>query len=272
MEDVRVAAVVMRSAAGRKPENLARTETFVRQAAAQGAQAICFPELNITGYSLQPKMASLAETIPGPSTKALLQMAREYHMLILAGLVEAREGEEVSISHLAAGPGGLLGIYRKIHLGPAEEGIYQAGDECLVFEYGGTIFGIELCFDAHFPELSTILALKGAEVIFIPHASPRESSEDKQARWLRYLSARAYDNSVYVVACNQVGENEMGLNFSGVALILTPRGEVMAANQGLGEEMIYANLKKADLKGVRESPRGYFLPRRRPAIYKELRP
>lgn len=245
-------------------------ETLVREAAEKGAKVVCFPELNISGYSLQPKRSPLAEKIPGPSTEALLQMARENHMLILAGLVEAREDEGVCISQLAAGPEGLLGIYRKLHLGPAEEGIYQAGDECSAFEYEGTIFGIELCFDAHFPELSTILALKGAEVIFIPHASPRESSEEKRARWLRYLAARAYDNSVYIVACNQVGEYEMGLSFPGAALILTPRGEVMAANQSVGEEMIYGDLTKADLRGVRESPRGFFLSKRRPAIYKEL--
>jgi predicted amidohydrolase len=263
---------VMHSGVDRKVENLARMETFVRQAARQGARVVCFPELNVSGYTLQPKRASVAETIPGPSTEALLQMARENHMLILAGLVEAGEGEGVFISHLAAGPEGVMGVYRKLHLGPAEEGIYEAGNACPVFECERTLFGIELCFDAHFPELSTMLALKGAEVIFIPHASPRESTEEKRNRWLRYLSARAYDNSVYIVACNQVGENEMGLSFPGAALILTPRGEIMAANRGDGEEMICGDLKKADLQRVRENPRGYFLPKRRPAIYKALRP
>jgi len=267
-----VAAVVMRSAVGRKEENLARMESFVRQAAGQGINAICFPELGISGYSLRPKVDSFAETIPGPSTEAILKMAKAHRMLILAGLAELSAEEGIFISHLAVGPEGLLGVYRKLHLGPAEEGIYRAGDECPVFQSGNTVFGIELCFDGHFPELSTILALKGAEVIFIPHASPRESSEEKRVRWLRYLSARAYDNSVYVVACNQVGENELGLGFSGAALILTPRGEVMAANKGGGEEMIYADLKKADLQRVRENPRGYFLPKRRPAIYNELGP
>lgn len=260
----------MRSEVGRKAENLARMENFVRQAAGQGMNVVCFPELNISGYSLRPESDSLAETIPGPSAEAVFKMARTYRLLILAGLAEFDVGKRIFISHFAAGPDGLLGIYRKLHLGPPEEGIYQPGNECPVFRYGETIFGMELCFDAHFPELSTILALKGAEVIFIPHASPRESAQEKQTRWLRYLSARAYDNSVFVAACNQVGANESGLSFSGTALILTPRGEVLAANKGDGEEMIYADLKKADLNSVRENPRGFFLSKRRPAMYKEL--
>lgn len=57
---------------------------------------------------------------------------------------------------------------------------------------------------------------------------------------------------------------------SGVALILSPREEVMAVNKGRGEEIVYADPKKAGLKGVKENPRGYFLRRRRPAFYNEL--
>jgi N-carbamoylputrescine amidase len=270
MEDLIVAAVAMRSVVGKKAENLARMEALADQAARKGARAVCFPELNISGYGLREKMDSFAETIPGPSTNAVLRMAKTYHLLILAGLAEKRGENQFFISQFIAGPAGLLGIYRKLHLGPSEEGIYQAGNECPVFQFEKAAFGIELCFDGHFPELSTLLALKGAEVIFVPHASPRESSEQKQERWLRYLAARAYDNSVFVVACNQAGETESGLNFSGAALILDPRGEVMASSRDDGEGMILAELKKDTLQRVRESPRGFFLRKRRPELYREL--
>jgi N-carbamoylputrescine amidase len=161
-------------------------------------------------------------------------------------------------------------VYRKIHLGPAEEGIFHAGEEPSVFGDGGWTWGIELCFDGHFPELSTLLALKGSQVIFIPHASPRESPAGKRERWLRYLAARAYDNSVFLVACNQVGPSEMGLDFPAAALILSPRGGVLAANQGDGEEMVIAELEGAALREVREGSRGFFLKRRRPALYRNL--
>ncbi len=268
MEDLRVAAAVMRSAVGRRAENLARMEVLVREASRRGAQAVCFPEMNVSGYGLRQEMGSFAEPIPGPSTEAVLKMARGYDLLILAGLAEKAAKDEFFISHFAAGPKGLIGVYRKIHLGPPEEGVFQAGTECPVFSFGKTRFGIELCFDGHFPELSTLLALKGAEVIFIPHASPRESSAEKKERWLRYLPARAYDNSVFLAACNLVGETESGLAFSGSALILGPKGEILAESQDGGEEVILADLKVETLRKVRENSKGFFLDRRRPDIYK----
>jgi N-carbamoylputrescine amidase len=268
MEDLQVAAVSMFSALGNKAENLSRMESLVRKAAQSGAQAVCFPELNLSGYLLKRNPAEIAETIPGPSSEAVWQMAQKNEVLILAGLPEKRDGK-IFISHFAASPGGILGVYRKIHLGTTEEGIFQSGEECPVFRSGGTKFGIELCFDGHFPELSTILALKGAEVIFIPHASPRESGEEKRGRWLRYLSARAYDNSVFVVACNPTGQTENGFVFPGAAVVLDPKGEVLASNQEEEEEVVYAVLRKENFLKVRENPHGFFLNRRRPELYRE---
>jgi len=270
MEDLKIAAAVMRSAVGRKAENLARMESLVREAAGQGAEAVCFPEMNISGYGLRQEMEDFAEPIPGPSTEAVQRMARVYGLWVLAGLAEKRGPHEYFISHIAAGPEGLMGVYRKIHLGPPEEGIYQAGTECPVFHSGQADFGIELCFDGHFPELSTLLALKGAEIIFVPHASPRESAAEKKERWLRYLPARAYDNSVFLVACNQLGQTESGLNFSGSALILDPKGEILAENPDGEEGVIVAQLKAETLRRVRENPKGFFLPRRRPGMYRDL--
>jgi len=270
MENLKVAAVVMHSEVGKKVQNLDRMECFAGQAAEQGAQVVCFPEMNISGYGLRQEMDSFAEPIPGPSTKAVLEMAWAHGVLILAGLAEKGGEDEFYISQIAAGPEGSLGVYRKVHLGPPEEGIYRAGKECPVFSYGKTLFGMELCFDGHFPELTTILALKGAEVIFLPHASPRETWEDKRQRWLRYLSARAYDNSVFLVAFNQTGEAECDLVFPGAAFILNPRAEVMTASQEGGEGTIVAESKKDTLQGVRSNPRGFFLRRRRPELYRDL--
>ena len=267
MEYLKLAAAVMRSAVGQKAANLARMEVLVREAARRGAQAVCFPEMNVSGYGLRQEMGSFAEPIPGPSTEAGLKMAREYDLLILAGLAEKAAQDEFFISHFAAGPKGLIGIYRKIHLGPPEEGVFRAGTECPVFSFGKTRFGIELCFDGHFPELSTLLALEGAEVIFIPHASPRESWTEKKERWLRYLPARAYDNSVFLAACNPVGETESGLAFAGSALILGPKGEILAESQDGGEGVIVADLKGETLRKVRGNSKAFFLGRRRPDVY-----
>ncbi len=70
--------------------------------------------------------------------------------------------------------------------------------------------GIQLCYDAHFPELSTRMAVNGADIIFMPHASPRGTPSQKLTSWLRHLTARAFDNGVFIVACNQNGDNQKG--------------------------------------------------------------
>jgi len=270
MQDIRVAAVIMRSVVGKTQDNISRMESFVQQAADQGANVVCFPEMSITGYSTRETIRKYAEPIPGPSTEAVARIARENHIVVLAGLLEMIEGNSLTISQIVVSPDGLMGIYRKLHLGPPEQDLYKPGDELPIFRYRGVAFGIELCYDAHFPELSTLLALKGAEVLFVPYASPRGSPEEKYNSWLRYLSARAYDNSVFVVTCNQVGDSGAGLTFPGVAFIFDPKGQVVAEKKGEDEGMIVADLRSEDFTYVRSHRMRFFLPQRRPELYGEL--
>ena len=67
-----------------------------------------------------------------------------------------------------------------------------------MFHEGDLTFGLELCYESHFPEISTVLCLKGAEILFMPHASPRGEPDEKMKSWLRHLPSRAFDNGVFV--------------------------------------------------------------------------
>ena len=178
----------MQSGFGEVAANLDKTERFVLAAAEQGADIVCFPEMNITGYALKDEIREFAEPVPGPSSARVQQMADEDDITVIAGLAERTQQGETVITQVVASPGGKLGAYRKIHLSAGEQAIFQAGKIPAVFETNGTRFGLELCYDAHFPELSTMLALEGAELLFISHASPApESAEQKSERWRRYL-------------------------------------------------------------------------------------
>jgi predicted amidohydrolase len=118
--------------------------------------------------------------------------------------------------------------------------------------------------------VSTILAEKGAEIIFLPHASSlvEETASTKKARWLRYVPARAYDNTVYVAICNQVGDNGAGRRFAGVTFICNPLGEVIAeAHSSTEEEMVIADLKAAELTQARSVAEHFFRHFRRPELY-----
>ncbi len=270
MEDVRVAVVVMESVVGRTSDNLTRIEAFALDAAAQGADLVCFPEASITGYRVDATIATYAEPIPGPSSNVLVSLSKYTGLTILSGLIERGEDDDLFISHIVTSPNGLGDVYRKLHLAPNEENVYSHGDRLPTYRYGETTFGVELCYDTHFPELTTVLALRGVEVLFLPYASPRETPMEKRERWIRYLSARAYDNSIFVVACNQVGRYDTGLTFPGVAIIFDPKGRVMTESCGESERMAITDLRSGVLKHVRESKMGFFLSRRRPEVYRAL--
>jgi predicted amidohydrolase len=267
MKNIRIAAVTCPSFVGEIDRNLAETAAWTRRARHAGAQLVCFPELNITGYCNRPEMARIAQSIPGRASQALLRLAADEDIVILAGMAQSNDKGLPYASHCVLSPDGKLAIYHKVHIAPPEKQTFAAGDAIPVFRAGGITFGIQLCFDAHFPELTAAMTAKGAEIVFIPHASPRGNPEEKHTSWLRHLTARAYDNSVFIVACNQVGENCNGLVFPGNALVIGPAGEVMAKDTRPHASMLLADLKAADLEAVRNHPMRHFFPHRRPDLY-----
>ena len=186
---------------------------------------------------------------------------------MLVGMARQNGGERPYAGHCVFFPDGTMATYHKVHIAPPEKETFAPGNSIPVFSTGGVTFGIQLCFDAHFPELSAAMTAKGAEVIFIPHASPRGDAEEKHASWLRHLTARAFDNSIYVVACNQIGENCNGLTFPGNALVVGPSGDVLAKDTRPHPSMLLADLKAENLEAVRSHPMRHFFPHRRTDLY-----
>ena len=267
MKNLRVAAVVCRSPVGEIEFNLSRTAYWVRQAQKNGVALICFPELNITGYVNHSDMSAYAQPLPGDVSDRLSALAARHRMIILAGVAERSATGKAYASHGIFWPDGRAGYYRKLHLAPNETPYFVPGNDIPVFDTTHAILGIQLCYDAHFPELSTAMTAKGADILFMPHASPRGDAATKHRSWLRHLTARAYDNGVFVVACNQLGENDRGLVFPGNAVVINPSGEVIAKRLENTEGMLVVDLMAAEIEAVRSHPMRYFFPNRRPDLY-----
>jgi N-carbamoylputrescine amidase len=268
MRDIRIAAVVFNAPVARIQHNLDRMFIWIRAARQKGADVVCFPELSVSGYSNHDTIRSIAQSIPGPVSRQLSQWSVDQKLLILAGMVESGKDGALFASHLVASPDGKLAVYRKLHLAPPETNLYTAGDRVPVFDCNGLRFGVQLCYDAHFPELSTRMTEKGVELIFLPHASPRGDAASKHLSWMRHLPARAFDNGVFVVACNQCGDNRMGLNFPGNAVIIGPSGDVIAKDVSGEEGLLMADLRSDDLEHVRGHRMRHFFPNRRPELYR----
>ena len=270
MRDLKAAVVCMTSPVGEVERNLDRTEAFVSMAAEGGVDIVCFPELSISGYTLKDPARLYPPSVSTEIIGRIEALAGSSGLVILAGLIEVRDGEGPYITQVVAGPEGVLGLYRKTHLSPPEREKYQAGQEIRVFRYREVVFGVQLCYESHFPEISTLMALQGAQVLFMPHASPRGEPKEKRHSWLRHLPGRAFDNALFVVACNQVGRTGEGYSFPGVCLALDPSGRSIGSYDGRRERMLHVTLSGKDLEEVRTHRMKYFLPNRRPELYGDL--
>lgn len=269
MQDLRIALVPMASRPGDLPANLDRIAALAAEAGAMGAEIVCFPELSVTGYGRTAAMRRLAEPIPGPSSRRLEVIARETGVTVLAGLLEATPSGAVLNTHLVCSPAGLLGRYSKTHVPPNERPAFDAGDARLVVEHPSARYALEICYDAHFPELTSALALDGAELIFMPHASAGgEGRAAKIDRWMRFLPARAYDNGVFVAVCNPTGTTVEGEVLPGIAFVLDPDGRVLASSDTDDETILIADLPAASLASARGDPNGFVLDQRRPSLYR----
>jgi predicted amidohydrolase len=261
--------VQMNCIAGEPDRNLDAVARNAREAVVEGASFVCFPELSISGYVADSSSSEFAESIPGPSSERLIDIARDTDATLLAGLLELGIDGRIYNTHVVVSRSGLIGAYRKTHVAPSEAEGFAPGVELDVFDGPSLSFGLEICFDAHFPEASSSLARQGAEIIFIPHASVGETHESKLERWMRYLPARAYDNSVYVAVCNQTGPNGRGDDFPGVTLVLDPLGRVIAQSTGPSPQIVYADLDPDELENAHSDENLYFVPLRQPDLYGE---
>jgi len=224
----------------------------------------------------------------------MVEIGRETGVIILAGLLERDRSGVIYNTHVVIGPKGFIGAYRKTHVANSEIHRFYHGHDLPVFNLGHVTFGLQICYDNHFPEASRVLALKGAEVIFAAYASPGPNSVEglsgKRNRWLRYLPARAFDNSVYLVAINQVGksgaEEQQNIEsisgstardthsgmaeFPGGSMAINPWGEVIAEAQPLVEDLMVVDLTRSVLEDKRRDALQFFTHFRRPELYGEL--
>ena len=267
MKDIRIAAVVCRCPVGQVKRNLEQVRYWSLRARKKKAALVCFPELNLTGYSNRKTIADYAISANGWEIASLTDLARDQQITLLVGFAEKADTGKIYASHMVITPEGRTGLYRKLHLAPPETDHFSPGETLPVFHGSEIRFGIQLCYDAHFPELSTRMAAAGIDVLFIPHASPRGQAMDKHQSWMRHLPARAFDNGLFVVACNQTGDNENGLVFPGNAVIFSPSGEVIQTRLSGDSGMLVADLTADRIHHVRSHRMRYFFPNRRPGIY-----
>ena len=218
-----------------------------------GAGLVVFPESITTGFApgMPPEeFYDLLNYIPGPETDQIGALARELKVHVVLPIYE--KGREKNMimnsSILINDEGEIAGIYRKTHPFPTERlgggGWTTPGKEAVVVDTKLGKIGMIICYDGDFPELSRVLAIRGAEIITRPSALLRSFEI-----WDMTNKARAYDNHVYVVAVNSVGSDAENNYYFGSSMIISPIAQKLAQARGT-EEIISAKLDPNPLKHV----------------------
>ncbi|MDQ6653357.1 MAG: carbon-nitrogen hydrolase [Acidobacteriota bacterium] len=266
-----------------KPEaNFKKAIARIGEAAKKGAQIICLQELFRSQYFCQTEdieLFKLAETIPGPTSEALGEVARQKKVVIVASVFERRvAGVYHNTAVIIDASGKIAGKYRKMHIPDDplyyEKFYFTPGD--LGFQTHDTKYGkigALVCWDQWFPEAARLTALSGSQFIVYPTAIgwlPDEKEEMNQAQhsaWETIQRAHAIANGVYVVVVNRVGR-EGKLNFWGQSFVSDPFGRIIAKATADKEEVLVVD---CDLDKIEETRQNWpFLRDRRIDFYTPL--
>ncbi len=298
MRDLRIAAAQFEHRNADAPFNLGRIHALTAQAVERGAEVVSFHECCIQAYSFvqefsKEQLLELAEPVPdGPSVQRLIEISREFDVPLLAGLIE-RDGGDVFNTYVCVDKTGLIARFRKLHA--FVNAHISSGSEYVVFDLLGCKCGILICYDNNLVENVRMTTLLGAEIIFMPHVTGclpsvmpgrgvvdpelwrnresdpvrlrQELNGPKGRGWLmRWLPARAYDNGIYAIFTNPIGDDDGEIR-NGNAMILDPFGEVVSECHELGDDVTVAlcTAEKIDQCSGRR-----YIRARRPDLYGKL--
>jgi N-carbamoylputrescine amidase len=224
-----------------KHANIMKAADALKKAAKEGAKIVCLQELFASLYFCNEENYehfSLAEPIPGPTTKIFQDIAIELNIVIILSLFEKRtKGVYHNTIAVIDADGKYLGKYRKHHI-PDDPGYYEKfyftpGDQGYkVFDTKYGRIGTLICWDQWYPEAARITSLMGAEILFYPTAigwalsQPEEVNIQQFQAWQTIQRGHAIANGVFVVAVNRTGREE-NMNFWGSSFVSDPFGNIL---------------------------------------------
>lgn len=253
--------------------NLSKAVNMIEIASEKGANVICLPELFNSLYFCQSENIDyfdLAETIPGPSTTKLSEIAKKLKVVLVVPLFEKRNlglyhNSLVVINTL----GEINGIYRKMHI-PDDPAYYEKfyftpgdlGYKTFDTEFGK--IGTLICWDQWYPEAARLTALKGASVIFYPtaigwHPFEKEVHGKSQFEsWQMIQRSHAIANGVYVASVNRIGlekqnPDSAGIEFWGRSFISDPQGIILTEASVDKEEVIISEIDLDRIEYIRRN-------------------
>ncbi len=256
MKTIRVALCQMKVTADKKL-NLQTARNFAEQAVQSGAELIILPEIFNAPYQAA-LFEQYAEPIPGPSSLALADIARECQTAIVGGSIIEREaqGRLFNTSLVFDKNGVLLAKHRKVHLFDVnipgkisfqESRTLSPGQNVTLFNLYGFKAAVLICYDIRFPEMARLAVLAGADLLIVPAAFNLTTGP---LHWDLLMRSRAVDSQAYVLACSPARDEEASYQAWGHSVIVDPWGQIMA-QADRDEEIIFGYLDPEAVRQVR---------------------
>lgn len=246
-------ALLQQESDNTRENNLKKALSWIKKAVAHDAKIVISTELFLHDYFCKKYDSSqfdLAESVPGPTTEAFQEVARQHKVVLTCSVFEKDGPLFYNTLAVIDADGSYLGKYRKMHI-PDDPGFYEKyyftpGDTGFkVFDTMYGRIGTLICWDQWFPEAARITAMQGADLLIYPTAIAtleHESGQDKQTflnAWQTVQQSHAITNGCHVASVNRVG-TEDGMKFWGSSFVAGPFGEMLTEG-GNREQIVYAD-------------------------------
>lgn len=213
-----------------KEASLNKVENMVKEAATAGADIIIFPEMTLTGFSMNLKKIGENASCP-ESVGQVKKIAMQNNIATGFGwsaMPEPGCQKGTNRFTVIGSDGNILAEYKKIQpfTYGGESDVYEGGNEIVTFQFSGHIISLFICYDLRFPELFQI-ASKNADVIFVIANWPASRS----IHWTTLIRARAIETQSYVVGVNCYGSRD-NMYYSGDSLAVDSIGNIIGQISG----------------------------------------
>ena len=205
-----------------KKENLLTCEVLINEAKKNGVDLIIFPEMTLTGFSMN--YAAVAEEKESKNLEKFKKLAKSNCIAIILGLVIKDEKYGTNSAIFLSREGEVLGTYNKIHpfsIAGEDENI-KGGELLCVVENLNLRIGITICYDLRFPELYSALSQHCDLVVNIANWPAK-----RQDHWFSLIKARSIENQIYVAGINRIGIDGKNIEYKKSSLLVNPNGDIV---------------------------------------------
>jgi len=231
-----------------KIANELKCQDFIEKASALKADLIIFPEMTLTGFSMDTHFIK-EKAEQSPSIEFFRRQAKHNNISIVFGIVLEKDDKATNNLIVVNSVGELLANYAKIHpfSFSGENNYYVGGDELVTCKIQDATVGLTICYDLRFPEIFQALSKSCDLIITIANWPDKRINH-----WISLLEARAIENQVFMVGVNRTGIDGNNLQYSKSSVVFDRAGERLKPINSYQDMDVY-DIKVSDVQKIRLS-------------------